>query len=231
LNAIVRRRATRVAGVLAALLFATTASNVGRAADAVQIDVIIPMTGQVASAGQAASKSIKAIEDAVNKSGGIAGRKVSFVIHDDQSNPQLTVQLVNEAIARGAQVIVGPSFSSSCGATLPLLKNGPVSYCFSPGIHPPPGSFMFSADWNTFDVLHAYVHYARARGWRRMAILVSTDASGQDGEHAFDAALALPENAGSTGSSRGRRERPSAPRSARSATAASTFRCWPPKPT
>jgi branched-chain amino acid transport system substrate-binding protein len=169
-----------------------------RAAEPIDIDVIMPMTGQVAFIGQVASQTIKAVEDSVNKSGGIAGRPVRFVIHDDASNAQTTVQLVDGVRASGAKLILGPAFASSCGASLPLLQGGPLSYCFSPGVHPPAGSFMFSADWSTTDTIRTLVRYAREKGWRRVALLASTSASGQDGERGVDAALALPENSGST---------------------------------
>jgi len=194
-------KATRFATVACGLVLAAALAlqpGAGGAAEPLEIDVVLPMTGQVAFVGQLAAKVIKANEDAVNKTGGIGGRPVTFNIRDDASNPQNTVQLINEAIARGAQVVLGPSLSSSCGATLPLVKNGPVAYCFSPGVHPEAGTFMFSADWATTDTIRALIHFAHAKGWTRVGILVSTDASGQDGERNVDAALALPENSGMT---------------------------------
>jgi branched-chain amino acid transport system substrate-binding protein len=161
-----------------------------RAADPLDIDTILPLTGQAAFVGLVEQKTLSAAEATVNKTGGIGGRQVRFVVKDDASNPQNTVQLVSEAVAKGDQVIIGPSLSSACGAALPILKNGPVSYCLSPGVHPPEGSYMFSADWSTSDTTHALVHYARERGWKRVAILSSTDSSGADGEKGIDAGLA-----------------------------------------
>ena len=38
------------------------------------------------------------------------------------------------------------------------------------------------------------MRYARNRGWNRLAFITPTDASGQDGDQAIDAALAMPEN-------------------------------------
>lgn len=186
-----------VACVLALILLGSPPAST-RAAEPLNIDAIIPVTGQAAFVGQIEAKAIQAAEATINKTGGISGRQVHFVVHDDASNPQTTVQLVNETIAKNDQVILGPSLASACGAALPIVKNGPVAYCFSPGVHPPPGSFMFSADWGTGDTIRALVHYAHERGWRRVGILTSTDASGQDAEHGIDAALALPENGGLT---------------------------------
>lgn len=165
-----------------------------RAAEPLNIDAILPLTGQAAFVGLVEQKTIQAAETTINKTGGIGGRPVHFTIRDDASNPQTTVQLVNDAIAANDQVILGPSLSSACGAALPIVKNGPVAYCFSPGVHPPEGSYMFSADWSTTDTTRALVHYAKEKGWRRVAILTSTDSSGQDAEKGIDAALGLPED-------------------------------------
>jgi branched-chain amino acid transport system substrate-binding protein len=166
------------------------------AADPLDIDVLLPLTGQAAFIGLIEAKSIKAAEDTVNKSGGIAGRPVHFEIHDDQSNPQVEVQLVNDAIARNDQVLLGPSLSSACGAILPIVKNGPVDYCFSPGVHPPAGSYLFSSDWSTTDTTRTLIRYAREKGWKQIGLITSTDASGQDAEAQINLALAAPENSG-----------------------------------
>jgi branched-chain amino acid transport system substrate-binding protein len=185
-----------IALIAAALIVGLPATTT--AADPLDIDVIIPITGQASFVGQVEEKTIRAAEEAVNKSGGIKGRLLHFNVRDDASNPQTTVQFVSDAIAKKQQVIVGPSLSASCRAALPMLKDGPVSYCLSPGVHPPTGSYMFSSDWGTDDTIRTLVRYARLKGWRRVAILTSTDSSGQDAERGIDDALALPENNGTT---------------------------------
>ena len=75
-----------------------------------------------------------------------------------------------------------------------MIKNGPVDYCFSPGFHPDAGTWMFSWGPTTTDLIALNVSYYRERGWKRIALLTTTDASGQDGERSVDAALALPQN-------------------------------------
>ena len=63
-----------------------------------------------------------------------------------------------------------------------LKEDGPVLYCFSPGVHPPPGSYEFSASVSTIDLAETLVRYFRLKGWTRLALIVSTDATGQDAE-------------------------------------------------
>ena len=165
-----------------------------RAADPFEIDAIVPVTGVAAFAGKEQAQTITALEDYVNRTGGINGRPVKFVIHDNESSPQVAVQLVSAAIARHASSILGPAFTGDCGATIALVKNGPVAYCLSPGIHPPPGSYMFSSGASTVDLIKVMIRYLRERGLKRIALITSTDASGQDGERSIDETLAEPAN-------------------------------------
>jgi hypothetical protein len=85
--------------------------------------------------------------------GGIAGRPVKFIYHDDQSNPQTAVQLATQVVAGRPAVVLGSSLVASCRAVGPLMQNGPVNYCFSPGFHPDPGGYVFSSSISTLDLI------------------------------------------------------------------------------
>jgi len=183
----------RFVGVTLAAAIMTTVAPV-RAAEPFEILAIVPVTGVAAFAGKEQAKTLSAVEDYVNRTGGIRGRPIKFTILDNQSNPQLAVQLVSDAVARKVAAIVGPSFAADCGATMALVKNGPVAYCLSPGVHPDPGSYMFSSGFSTVDFIRVMVRYMAQRGLNRIGLITSTDASGQDGEKSIDAALAEPGN-------------------------------------
>ena len=168
----------------------------GIAEEPYDIAVIAPLTGPSAFLGKEEANAIEVIQAQVNKSGGIRGRQIHFTIQDDQSVAQNSVQLLNASIARKATVILGSSTASTCGAMAPLVPAGPVVYCFSPGIHPPPGSYMFSASISTADYIVGTIRYMRGRGWKKVAIMTSNDATGQDADRIIDDAVAAPENQG-----------------------------------
>jgi branched-chain amino acid transport system substrate-binding protein len=168
----------------------------GVAAEPYEITASLPLTGQGGFLGKEASDALKVIEASVNKTGGIGGRPLKVTIVDDQSSPQIGLQLATQAVARKDAVVLGPSLTAVCDAVEPLfVKDGPVDYCYSPGTHPPAGSFVFGAGPLTTDAQVAAVRYFRERGWKRIAIVIATDASGQDAEQQIDNALRLPENA------------------------------------
>jgi branched-chain amino acid transport system substrate-binding protein len=159
------------------------------AADPFEINAVLPVTGAGAFLGKEESEALALIETLTNKAGGIGGRPIKFVVADDQSNPQIAVQLTNAVIAKNVAVVLGSSLVSNCNAMVPLLKNQTAMYCFSPGIHPPDGSFAFSSNISTDDLMQASARYLSLRGLKKVALIASTDATGQDAERGIEAAF------------------------------------------
>jgi branched-chain amino acid transport system substrate-binding protein len=182
-----------IVSLLAAML--AIAPLCAGAAEPYEINVVLSESGIAAFIGTQEAAALNALAAVENKQGGINGRPIKFVIADDASNPVNAVQLANGIIAKGAPLLLGPTLTANCDAVYSIVKNnGPVEYCFSPALHPTPGSYGFSAGASTADLAVATMRYFRERGWTRMALISSTDASGQDGENVVRAALTLPEN-------------------------------------
>lgn len=169
-----------------------------RAADPVKIDVILPLTGGGAFLGQQEQASLQTAETVIEQSGGINGRPVRFTFHDDQSSPQVAVGLATKLVAAKPNVILGSGLVAMCNAMAPLMRRGPVMYCFSPGIYPEAGSFAFSSGVSTKDLADAMLTYWQARGITRIGVITSTDASGQDALRNIQEQVARPEHAGVT---------------------------------
>ncbi len=184
-------------GALGALAFAVAAglgATPGRAAgDAVSLDVVLPLTGGGAFLGDTQKAIIEETAKAINQDGGIHGAPVQFVFHDDQSSPQVAVQLTTEAVARHPPVVFGSTISGLCNAMSPLMRDGPVQWCFSPSIRPAPGGYIFTTQIASRDQQRALMTYFSARGWKRVALITTTDASGQDADKAINALVKEPE--------------------------------------
>lgn len=171
-------------------------STAALAADAYKVNVILPLTGPAAFVGQGQKATLTALAEYENKNGGIQGQPIEFVFHDDQTSPQVAVQLTNGIVSSHPTVVMGSAIVAMCLAMAPLMKNGPVQYCLSPAIHPAPGGYTFSASSSSTDQIAAVMRYYRMKGWTKLATLETTDASGQDGDRSIDAVLAYPENKG-----------------------------------
>ncbi len=149
--------------------------------------VIVSLTGPFAFIGAAEAASIRNIETLVNKQGGINGQPVKMVINDDQSTPAVALQLANAIIGKKVSVMLGPTYLASCLAVAPAVtaNNGPVTYCFAPTLHPQAGSYLFSGGSSSNDQAIAQMRFMQARGWKRAALIATTDATGQDTEGRF----------------------------------------------
>jgi len=160
-----------------------------------RIDVVLPLTGGGAFLGRAEQQSLQTLQKSLAP-GALKGRPVEFTFHDDQSSPQVAVQLATQ-LSRATPkpaVVLGSALVAMCNAMAPLMRSGPVLYCFSPGIYPPADSYVFSSSVATRDLAAGLLRYAGARGWTRVALITSTDASGQDAVRNIKGLLAQPEN-------------------------------------
>jgi branched-chain amino acid transport system substrate-binding protein len=165
------------------------------AAEPYEINTILSLTGNIAFVGQTQLKSLKAIETMVNADGGIKGRPVSFVVSDDESSPQIAVQLAHNLIAKNVPIILGSSSPNACGAIAPLVAaSGPLLYCLANGGDPVIGGYEFLTSMSYYSQMAVAVRYFRERGWLKIATIFATDSGGQTSEKALQGALNLPEN-------------------------------------
>ena len=192
-------RISPASGAACALaLLAFGARSPSATAQSYDLNVILPLSGGGAFVGKGQEESLEALAAEVNKTGGIKGRQLHLVYHDDQTSPQVAVQLANDVLADHPAVILGSGLVAMCAAIAPLMKNETVDYCLSPGYHPAPGSYVFSSSASSIDQVAAVIRFYRLKGWTKIATLETTDASGQDGDRAITEVMARPENHGMT---------------------------------
>jgi branched-chain amino acid transport system substrate-binding protein len=186
--------------IVFAVMTAVLAAAVGPATAAdetVELPTLLSVTGGAAFIGKEALDSVQLLAGIINAQGGIRGKKVHVALQDTTSTPAVAVQLLNGVISSHAGAATfGPTFTAECNALAPLIAGGPVVSCFSPGVHPPAGSFMFSGGVGSDSMADAIATYFRGRNWTRVAIINSTDASGQDFADNFDKTMAQPVNSG-----------------------------------
>ena len=161
----------------------------------VELNAILPLTGTFAFFGQASEKTMQLVQDDVNAKGGIHGRPLHFTFLDDQSSPQQSVQFMNGLIAKKTALVLGPAVTATCAAAAPLVAAaGPVMFCISPFINLTP--YVYVTAGTALDSAVVVLRYYRGKGYKRFAMLNSTDASGAALDKAFEDAFALNENRG-----------------------------------
>lgn len=177
-------------------LLALTLSGASAAPNPYVINVILNGSGANGYAGQTETDALHAFEQYENKRGGLNGRPIHFQIYDDQTDPRVAVQLANQVLAQNPKpiVVLGSGQVATCAAMAPLFENGPVDYCFTPGFSPKAPGYVFSASASLDKILPAQVRFARGKGWKRVANVSVTTATGQAADFYLRYAMSLPEN-------------------------------------
>lgn len=188
------QRFCRAAFALFASVFVAVGSGPSAvAAEPFEIPAILPMTGGAAFLGKAEADAMHALEDQVNRTGGIKGRPIRFAIVDDQTSPQIAVQLMNQALAKKPAIVIDGGPVTTCRATMALVSSGPVLYCLSPSIHPAAGGYVFSAMYSSNDILAVSMRYLRERGIKKIGVINGTDATGQDADEILAGLIKAPD--------------------------------------
>jgi branched-chain amino acid transport system substrate-binding protein len=145
------------------------------------IHAIVSATGSAAFLGGEEKAALLALARHVNATGGISGHPLTFDISDNQSTAATSVSLASPLVSQSPILIVGSLTTTDRPVDDLATATGPVIYDLSPGDHPKPGSFVYSSSNSTTNQTAAFVNFARAKGWARVAAITSTDTSGQDG--------------------------------------------------
>ncbi|MBV7274819.1 ABC transporter substrate-binding protein [Clostridium thailandense] len=95
-----------------------------KAADSgeIKIGVVLPLTGDIAAMGQSAKNAISLLDEQVNGKGGVLGKKVKFIIEDDENKPANSANVAQKLITEDVVGIIG-SYSSKCSIAMAPVVN------------------------------------------------------------------------------------------------------------
>ena len=120
--------------ILAASIAALAISAGAAFAQEIQIAVVGPMTGQLATIGDQFKQGAEAAAKAINDKGGVAGKQIKIVIEDDVCDPKQAVSVANRIVANGIKFVDGHACSgSSIPASVPRRVPGGTCGCLRAG--------------------------------------------------------------------------------------------------
>jgi branched-chain amino acid transport system substrate-binding protein len=109
-----------------AALAAASALPVGSAraqSGPVKIGMSMPQTGSLGAGGQAALLALRMWVEDVNKKGGLLGRKVDFIVYDDQTNPANTPGIYTKLLdVDKVDLLIAPYGTVPTAPIMPLVK-------------------------------------------------------------------------------------------------------------
>ena len=160
---------------------AGSSSGGSASGSAYTIHAIVGETGSASFLGTEEAAAFNALAKHVNATGGIDGHPLAFAISDNQSTASTSVSLASPLVGQAPVLLVGSITSTDKPVDDLVTSGGPVVYDLSPGDHPALGSYVYSSSNSTINQTQAFINFAESKGWKKVAVINSTDSSGQDG--------------------------------------------------
>jgi branched-chain amino acid transport system substrate-binding protein len=98
-------------------------SGLALAQGPVKVGMSMPQTGSLGAGGKAALLALQIWVEDVNKKGGLLGRKVDFIVYDDQTNPALTPSIYTKLLdVDKVDLLIAPYGTVPTAPIMPLVK-------------------------------------------------------------------------------------------------------------
>lgn len=160
--------------------------NISHSVEPIKIGAVLCVTGWAGGAGTPDKEAIEIVVERINSRGGILGRPVEVYFEDDQSNPTnaaiATTKLIRD---RKVCAIVGSSLTNMCMSMIPIFEREQVvnvSLGAGHEITDPIKKWVFRGALTDIRVSPILLKVAAEQlGARKIALLHSTDASGEMG--------------------------------------------------
>ena len=119
----------------------------------------------------------------------IAGADINVRVYPTGGDANQAVAAARQAVADGAQVFVGPLFSTAAAAVAPIASQRGIQVLSFSNNAEVAGGNVFVMGFTFQDIADRVVRYSVARGDRDIAIIHSNDAGGLSGRTATEAAI------------------------------------------
>lgn len=164
-----------------------TALSSSRAADNYKIGAAYSLTGPASFLGEPSLKAAQLAIDQANAAGGVKGHRVELISEDGKSTETATVLAVRKLIFENNVVLIlGPNTTGAAMASIPIANESRVvllPHVSGVAVANPVSErpYIFRPGQGGELSVGKIVAYAKQAGWKKLGILYSSDAYGQDG--------------------------------------------------
>lgn len=142
-----------------------------------KVGVILPLTGPAAAIGTDFNTGLEVFRDIDPDAEGL---DIEYVVCDDKSTPDGAAACARQVIQQDqVDMIYGPVISGTHSGARPVLLTGPPAITPSPYATAQGGEPIFSASGNSLDLDTTTLQLAADRGYERVAVLATTDTTGE----------------------------------------------------
>lgn len=151
----------------------------------IKIGAVFSVTGPASPLGTPERDTAMLLEEQINESGGIDGRPVKIVIHDDKSQETDCVMAVKSMIEEGVVAIVGPSLTGTSLAVLDTVTREEiplVSCAAGIKIVDPVNEWVFKTAQSDAHAVAKLVDFMKEGGIKTVAMINDSNAFGVSGK-------------------------------------------------
>lgn len=142
-----------------------------------RVGVILSLTGPGAAIGRDFNLGLETFSDVDEAA---AALDIEYVVCDDGTTPDGAAACARQLSTQDqVDMIYGPVLSGPHSGAAPVLASGPPSVTPSPYVVPEAGSPIYSVAGSSFDLDRTNLQFADSRGYSRLAVLATTDLTGQ----------------------------------------------------
>lgn len=117
----------------------------------------------------------------INQHGGIMGRQIKLVIHDNAGDPSKAVSDVRTFASQGIKVMLGGAFGPDCAAEAPATASAQiVDFCGSTDDLPQPDTHMFGVGLGYTPTIVQTTKLIQTYAPKKAAVFADKDKSGDD---------------------------------------------------
>ncbi|MCJ0764428.1 ABC transporter substrate-binding protein [Variovorax terrae] len=172
-------------GIASLALLALAAGAAAQDSDDLVIGASLPLSGPNAAAGQEGLAVMKAYFDAVNKAGGIHGRRIALRALDDGFNPKTAADNARQLADDKVLAVFNCWGTASCSAMVPVITEHrlPLVAGIAGGgpMRAAPGRYAFNVRPTTDDEIARMVRQMSTVGQTRIAVVYQDDPFGKSG--------------------------------------------------
>lgn len=175
-------------------LGASLALHAAWAQEPILIGASLPLSGSQAQAGKEGQSIMQAQIDAINREGGIGGRKLNLKLLDDGYDPQRAASNAKALIEQGAVALLNCWGTASCAAMQAELERGQtplVGAIAGAGLlRQQPGKLVYPLRASTRTEINAMLQQIQTLGQTQIALVYQQDSFGQSSLDIAQAVLA-----------------------------------------
>ncbi len=157
----------------------------------IKVGLISSLTGPAATFGVPLRGAVEASVRDINDNGGVLGREIELVVHDDETDPTTAAQGATELVDEGVVAIIGAVTSSTTLAFAPIAASAEIPVIAIAGAAAVTADDAEARDWtwrmtpNDAEVIPAMFERIVDQGYERVAIFAQDDAYGEYGSQLF----------------------------------------------